>query len=84
MYFDALYDWHINSEEKLALVRLGYLGMPIVVVFSKHIKATRFDLNESKFCQYRNGIVPTNEIEEEAIRDTTVEFTADESRLRET
>lgn len=83
MVFNTLYDRLINGEEKLALIGLGYVGMPIAVEFAKHVKVIGFDLNERKIQRYKSGIDPTNEVGSEAIRETTVDFTADESRLRE-
>ena len=81
--FNRLYEALIKGEEKLALVGLGYVGMPIAVEFAKHIKVIGYDLNARKIEQYRNGFDPTNEVGSEGIRNTTVEFTADETRLRE-
>ena len=78
-----LYEKLINGEEKLSLVGLGYVGMPIAVAFAKHIKVVGFDLNAAKIDKYRNGIDPTREVGDEAIRNTTVEFTADPAKLRE-
>ena len=81
--FNQLYDALIKGDEKLALVGLGYVGMPIAVEFSKHIKVIGFDLNAKKIEQYKSGIDPTNEVGSEGIKNCTVEFTADESKLKE-
>lgn len=83
MNFDTLYDRLINGEEKLALIGLGYVGMPIAVEFAKHIKVIGFNHNENRIQQYKSGIDPTNEVGNEAIKNTTVEFTSDETRLQE-
>lgn len=77
-----LYENLITGKEKLALVGLGYVGMPIAVEFAKHINVIGFDVNEKRINEYRNGIDSTNEIGP-AIKDTTVAFTADASRLKE-
>ena len=80
----SLYEKLIAKEEKLSLVGLGYVGMPIALAFAKKgIRVVGFDLNRSKIEIYRNGIDPTKEVGDEAIRNTTVEFTADETKLRE-
>ncbi len=71
-----------RSKEKLALVGLGYVGMPIAVEFAKHIKVIGFDINEKRVNEYKNGIDSTNEVGE-AIKDTTVEFTANPTKLKE-
>jgi len=81
--FDHLYEKLIRGEEKLALVGLGYVGMPIAVEFAKHVKVIGFNHNESRIQQYRSGIDPTNEVGNEAIAKTTVDFTSDEKRLAE-
>ena len=78
-----LYEKIVSGEEKLSLVGLGYVGMPIAVAFAKKIKVVGFDLNEAKIDLYKNGIDPTNEVGDEVIRNTKVEFTADPSRLKE-
>ena len=82
MEFNNIYQGLISGKEKLALVGLGYVGMPIAVEFAKHIKVIGFDINEKRVNEYANGIDATNEVGE-AIKDTTVEFTADPTRLKE-
>ena len=82
MEFNNIYQGLISGKEKLALVGLGYVGMPIAVEFAKHIKVIGFDINEKRVNEYANGIDSTNEVGE-AIKDTTVEFTADPTRLKE-
>lgn len=83
MNFETLYDRLINGEEKLALIGLGYVGMPIAVEFAKHVKVIGFNHNERRIQQYKNGIDPTHEVGDEAISKTTVDFTSDETRLHE-
>jgi len=78
-----LYEKLVNKEEKLSLVGLGYVGMPIAVAFAKKINVVGFDLNSHKIDLYRNGVDPTNEVGNEVISRTTVEFTADDTKLRE-
>lgn len=82
MKFNNIYQGLISGNEKLALVGLGYVGMPIAVEFAKHVKVIGFDINEKRVNEYKNGIDATNEVGE-AIKNTTVDFTADSSRLRE-
>ena len=82
MEFNNIYQGLISGREKLALVGLGYVGMPIAVEFAKHINVIGFDINEKRVNEYRNGIDATNEVGE-AIKNTTVDFTADPTRLKE-
>ena len=79
----SLYQRIVNGEEKISLVGLGYVGMPIAVSFAKKVKVVGFDLNAKKIELYKSGIDPTNEVGDEVIKNTTVEFTADETKLRE-
>ena len=78
-----LYEKLVSGDEKLALVGLGYVGMPIAVAFSKKVKVIGFDLNAKKIELYKNGIDPTNEVGNDAVKNCSVEFTADESKLKE-
>lgn len=78
-----LYEGLISKQTTLSVVGLGYVGMPIAVAFAKKINVIGFDLNAAKIELYKNGVDPTREVGNDAIRNTTVEFTADETRLRE-
>ena len=81
--FSHLYEALMDRTASLSLVGLGYVGMPIAVAFAKeNIKVIGFDLNEAKIDLYKSGIDPTNEVGDEAIKETTVEFTANEKDLR--
>lgn len=78
-----LYEKILAGEEKISLVGLGYVGMPIAVAFAKKVKVVGFDLNEKKIELYKSGVDPTNEVGNEVIKNTSVEFTADEKKLKE-
>ncbi len=78
-----LFEKLVSGEEKLSLVGLGYVGMPIAVAFARKIQVVGFDLNEAKIDLYKNGVDPTNEVGDEVIRNTKVEFTADPAKLKE-
>ena len=78
-----LYDKLVARTESLALVGLGYVGMPIALAFAKKgIRVIGFDLNKAKIDLYKSGKDPTLEVGDEAIRQTTVQFTSDETELR--
>lgn len=79
----TIYEDLLAGKTKLSLVGLGYVGMPIAVAFAKKIGVVGYDLNAKKIELYRNGIDPTNEVGNDAIKNTKVEFTSDPSRLRE-
>ena len=79
----SIYNKLINNEERLSLVGLGYVGMPIAVAFAKKgIDVIGFDLNKAKIDLYKSGIDPTKEVGDEAIKKTTVHFTSDEKDLQ--
>lgn len=79
-----LFEKIVNKEEKISLVGLGYVGMPIAVAFaSKGVNVVGFDLNKEKIELYKKGIDPTNEVGDDVIKNSTVEFTADETMLKE-
>lgn len=73
----------LDGNTKLSLIGLGYVGMPIAVAFARKVKVVGFDINREKVALYQAGIDPTGEVGDEVIRNTTVEFTSDEKKLRE-
>ena len=80
----SVYEGLVNRMQSLSLVGLGYVGMPIAIAFAKRgVKVIGFDVNKAKIDVYKSGIDPTKEVGDEVIRNTTVEFTADEAKLRE-
>lgn len=78
-----LYKRILDKEEKIAVIGLGYVGMPIAVAFAEKVNVIGFDLNEEKIKQYKFGIDPTKEVGNEAIRNSTVDFTSNEKKLKE-
>lgn len=73
-----------NNEEKLSMIGLGYVGMPIAVAFAKKgLDVIGFDLNKEKIELYKSGIDPTKEVGDDTIKNTTVYFTSEETKLRE-
>ena len=80
----SLYEKLVKREEKLSLVGLGYVGMPIAVAFAKKgIDVVGFDLNKAKIELYKSGVDPTHEVGDEEIKKTTIDFTSDEAKLRD-
>ena len=77
-----LYEKLVKREEKLSLVGLGYVGMPIAVAFANKVDVIGFDINEQKIELYRSGIDPTKEVGDDAIKETSVWFTANEEELK--
>lgn len=80
----SLFEKVINREEKISLIGLGYVGMPIAVAFAaKGMNVIGFDLNRTKIDLYKSGIDPTKEVGDDVVANSSVEFTSDETRLRE-
>lgn len=78
----SLYEKLVSKEEKLALVGLGYVGMPIAVAFARKIDVIGFDVNQAKIEMYRSGIDPTHEVGDKTISGTSVYFTSNEKELK--
>lgn len=79
----SIYEQLVAGKENLALIGLGYVGMPIAVAFAKKgLHVIGYDLNKEKIELYRAGKDPTKEVGDEAIRNSTVEFTSDETDLQ--
>lgn len=79
----TLFEKISSGEETLSLIGLGYVGMPIAVAFANEgVKVIGFDLNKEKIELYKNGKDPTNEVGDEAIRQTNVMFTSNETDLK--
>lgn len=79
----SLYAQISNKQAKLSIIGLGYVGMPIAVSFAKKVYVIGFDISEAKIQLYQQGIDPTKEVGDAVIRNTTVEFTADATKLRD-
>lgn len=79
---DFLNRYH-NREDYLSVIGLGYVGMPLAAAFaSKGFRVIGFDTNKEKIKLYQSGVDPTNEIGDEAVRNTAVYFTSDENELK--
>ncbi len=79
----TLYEGLLSGTEKLSLLGLGYVGLPIAVAFAHHVDVIGFDINEAKIALYKSGIDPTREVGDAGVRNTTVHFTSNEKDLRQ-
>lgn len=70
-----------NKEEKISIIGLGYVGMPLAISFAKKVDVLGFDINEEKINLYNNGIDITNEVGNEELKNTNATFTNDETKL---
>ena len=78
-----MYQQIINKEVKLAVIGLGYVGLPIALEFAKKIKVIGFDINAERVAMMQNKIDPSKELESSAFDGTDIEFTNDLNVLRE-
>jgi len=78
----SLYEKLIAKEERVSVVGLGYVGLPLAIEIAKKYDTVGFDINEEKLNQYLNGIDVTNEVGNEAIQNTTMAFSSKESDLK--
>lgn len=79
----SLFKQLVQRQEKIAVVGLGYVGLPLAVELAKKYDVIGYDINQEKLDIYRKGIDVTNEVGDEAIQETTMRFTDDPKALRE-
>lgn len=78
-----LYEKIVKREEKLSLIGLGYVGLPIAAAFAKRgVDVVGFDVNREKIELYQSGMDPTGEVGNEAVKSSSVQFTAEETELK--
>ena len=82
MKLQSIYKALVSGDTKLAVVGLGYVGLPVAIEFSKYVLVIGFDIDPKRISAYRNGIDPTNSVVEE-IQSAPIEFTSDPTKLRE-
>ena len=70
-----------NQETSIAVIGLGYVGLPLAVAFAKKYPVIGFDLNKEKVDKYRKGKDVTNEVGDDEIKNTTLLFSTDENEL---
>ena len=73
----------LHHDKKIAVVGLGYVGLPLALEFAKQVPTIGFDINKDKLDLYRQGIDPTKEVGDDAVRTTTLQFTSDPAALKE-
>lgn len=78
-----MYNKLVNKEAKLALVGLGYVGLPIALEFAKKISVIGFDINEERLAKMRQGIDPCKELDHAAFEEADIKFTSSIDELRE-
>ena len=77
-----MYQQLLNKEKRIAVVGLGYVGLPIALEFARHFDVIGFDINEKRISLMQKGIDPSQELESSAFDNTTITFTADPEELK--
>ena len=80
---NSMYQKLINKEAKLAVIGLGYVGLPIALEFARTIQVIGFDINQARVDMMRNQIDPSQELDAAAFDGCDIHFTADLEDLRE-
>ena len=80
---NSLYDRLLKKEAKMAVIGLGYVGLPIALAFARKLKVVGFDINQKRVDMMRNGEDPSNELESSEFEGTDIHFTADLEDLRD-
>ena len=79
----SLHDELLAKNEKMSVIGLGYVGLPLAVAFAKKIEVIGFDVNKAKVEKYKSGVDVTKEVGNQAIKETTLLFTSDEEVLKQ-
>lgn len=79
----SLYESIKNRQEKISVIGLGYVGIPLAIAFAKVADVIGFDISKEKIQQYLNGTDVTEEVGDEAIKQSTAFFTWEEKHLQD-
>ena len=79
----GIYDRLKNKETKIALIGLGYVGLPIALEFAKTMSVIGFDINEKRVDMMKKNTDPSEELDPSAFEGCDIKFTADLDDLRE-
>ena len=79
----SIYSKLINKETKIAVIGLGYVGLPIALEFARKMKVVGFDINQKRVDMMRNNIDPSEELEPAAFEGCDIHFTADLNDLKD-
>ncbi len=75
-----IYDKILKKDAKIAVIGLGYVGLPIALAFAKKVKVIGFDINEKRVNMMKKGIDPSNELTKADFKGADITFTHKKSR----
>lgn len=73
----------VAKKAKLAVIGLGYVGLPIALAFARKLSVIGFDINEERLDLMRKGVDPSKELDTQAFEDTDILFTSSVEALKE-
>eukprot|EP01035_Chromulina_nebulosa_P044091 gene44091-59703_t len=79
----SIYQNLLEKKEKLAIIGLGYVGLPIALEFARKISVIGFDINADRVGLMKKGIDPSNELESKDFDGCDIEFTCNIEELRQ-
>src|SRR5574343_996686 len=79
----GIYKDIISKKAPIAVIGLGYVGLPIALAFARKVKVIGFDINEKRVAMMKKGIDPSQELDKSEFRGCDIEFTASLDKLRE-
>lgn len=79
----GIYEDIVAKKEKISVVGLGYVGLPLAIEFAKKVEVIGYDLSKEKILKLQNGVDPTSEVGDNEVKNTTVNFTNDELSLKQ-
>ncbi|RJE83619.1 nucleotide sugar dehydrogenase [Paenibacillus sp. 1011MAR3C5] len=79
----GLYEDISIKKERISVIGLGYVGLPLAIELSKKFSVVGFDINEAKLDKYKKGVDITNEVGNQAIQESQIDFTSDQSKIKQ-
>ena len=78
-----LYQLLKKKEKKIAIIGLGYVGLPIALSFARHLSVIGFDINDKRIDLMRNGIDPSKELVKDDFGGADIHFTSSLEELKQ-
>ena len=78
-----MYQQLLKKEKKIAVIGLGYVGLPIALEFAKHFQVIGFDISQERVAMMQQGLDPSHELESSSFEGKDILFTANQADLRQ-
>src|SRR5690625_7705895 len=80
---ENLYNDHINKKEKISVIGLGYVGLPVAIEVATKYDVIGFDINKDKVNTYREGTAVTNEVVDEELQKSSINFSTNAEAVKQ-